>query len=1114
MSSRVSVPSVYTVKGEVGSGNIPSQLNTYPKSNRYDPKDITSYFGASDFLLRMYVTTKLRYAFNKNTTIQYENRALSMMKSSFHKFLHQRLRFFSSILHVAYGCITLAILIQNSMFNCPKEPNVALCNSKSIASGIVIFILSMLNFVVTRTNEYQDASLPCRLILHVTYFLQGLTLVVVEILTPFPKYFRMSLHLAFGYSFFPLEPFIMLPMNLCLIFAYGLGCLLVRDGSGISMSRLAMNILIVFVLFVLQATAQYYRQINMMRSELSYAKSKWQQNLLVKEEENCSELLMSMLPSQIVQRLDEGKPVEPELFESVTVIFGQVCNFTKFTTVFTAVEVVSILNEVWSKFDHFSDMWDVHKVETVGEIYLAVAGCPIRSKYHAQSAANMAIDMRDTMSYLESILQGRKGFKEKMKDLPLTVRVGLNSGTVQAGVVGLQNPRYKLFGDTVNTSSRMESTCPHGKIQVSESTYELLSKSSVDQLGNRTSYKFEDRGMIKVKGKGEMHTYILLSNLIEDSDNNIVTSPTRQNSIRKHGVKHSINSVQLMHRLQNRSIYSDSYAEREKHFVRYMSIHETVYEEGEGNKYESAITIANKNNKIKHEDANKRSLTRSRTFAFRVKRILLLISKDDQSFNSQLMAELRKTRPIFDRKNWERNVRSVRMVASFFIFFTSIIAWNQYVKQQNGQSISSWETPVWFGITSPALGFYIFLSLQSKLFIKFGRLLTWILLFLLLFVFTFTSVYIIMDGTLILVNLLITLNVQLLDVHKRVVFVFLGLLPYPIICLVAPPQNLSEEVRLYRNIWGELFTCLLILFLQLFPVYSSEFFSQYSAYQKDIIHENTKQLSTQQEGKWALLSSLLPLSIAKQLMNDDRKLIAQTYKDVTVLFTDIKGFTNFSRSITPRKLVEFLNNMYSAFDDVLMDWEAYKVEILGDAYFVVCGCPEERSPTENAARATEVALILQSLMPSLTDNTGMMMRVGLHSGSVVAGVVGRKDPRFHLFGHTVLFANKMESHGMPGKVHASEATFNRLTPLIHDKKFDVEARGEIEVQGEEGLHKTYFINKSNWGREQKRSRLLKQQTERNISKTKKARQSMNLGNMNRIELSSAVLKEANAANSK
>ena len=150
--------------------------------------------------------------------------------------------------------------------------------------------------------------------------------------------------------------------------------------------------------------------------------------------------------------------------------------------------------------------------------------------------------------------------------------------------------------------------------------------------------------------------------------------------------------------------------------------------------------------------------------------------------------------------------------------------------------------------------------------------------------------------------------------------------------------------------------------------------------------------------------------------------------------------------------------MYSAFDDVLMDF-VFKVETLGDAYFVVYGCPDEKL-NRKCGTATEVALILQSLMPSLTGNSGIMMRVGLHSGSVVAGVVGRKDPRFHLFGHTVLFANKMESHGMPGKVHASEATFKRLKPLVEDKKIEVEERGEIEVQGEDGMYKTYFINKA------------------------------------------------------
>ena len=114
-----------------------------------------------------------------------------------------------------------------------------------------MFVLSMLNFLITRSNGYEDATFQCRTILHITYFIQGITLVVVEILSPLPKYYRMTLHLAFGYSFFPLEPFAMLRMNVFLIVAYAVGCISARGqydpDTRISFSRLSMNILIVFV---------------------------------------------------------------------------------------------------------------------------------------------------------------------------------------------------------------------------------------------------------------------------------------------------------------------------------------------------------------------------------------------------------------------------------------------------------------------------------------------------------------------------------------------------------------------------------------------------------------------------------------------------------------------------------------------------------------------------------------------------------------------------------------------------------------------------------------------------------------------------------------------------
>ena len=124
-------------------------------------------------------------------------------------------------------------------------------------------------------------------------------------------------------------------------------------------------------------------------------------------------------------------------------------------------------------------------------------------------------------------------------------------------------------------------------------------------------------------------------------------------------------------------------------------------------------------------------------------------------------------------------------------------------------------------------------------------------------------------------------------------------------------------------------------------------------------------------------------------------------------------------------------------------------------------------------------LTSESVMPESAAGVSIQMRCGLHSGEVVAGVVGKKDPRYHLFGRSVVFANKMESHGVPGKVHISSSTYERLLPLIDDKRVVVEKREPIEVQDEPGgpivvegkevgHYQTYFVSKSKWGSRRKR----------------------------------------------
>ncbi|KAG5332371.1 GUC2F cyclase, partial [Acromyrmex heyeri] len=211
------------------------------------------------------------------------------------------------------------------------------------------------------------------------------------------------------------------------------------------------------------------------------------------EKKKTEQLLNRMLPSSVAEKLKLGMPVDPEEFREVTIYFSDIVGFTTISARSTPFQVVDLLNDLYTCFDDTINAYTVYKVETIGDAYMVVGGCPVRIPDHATQIATMALDL---------LHQSGKFKLKHLPDTPLRLRIGLHTGPCCAGVVGLTMPRYCLFGDTVNTASRMESTGAPWRIHLSQATRDRLM-----QVGG---YHIEYRGPTDVKGKGKMPTYWLL----------------------------------------------------------------------------------------------------------------------------------------------------------------------------------------------------------------------------------------------------------------------------------------------------------------------------------------------------------------------------------------------------------------------------------------------------------------------------------------------------------------------------------------------------------------------------------------------------------------------------
>jgi class 3 adenylate cyclase/type II secretory pathway pseudopilin PulG len=264
-----------------------------------------------------------------------------------------------------------------------------------------------------------------------------------------------------------------------------------KTRSGIRSTTIMMAILAVFgvsgIALVISRLRQVSRELEHRVNERTAELQQTNEQLL-QEQEKSDRLLLNILPEAISKRLKEGQGSIADGFPEATILFADIVNFTPLSAQIAPLELVELLNQIFSAFDRLTEQYGLEKIKTIGDAYMVVGGLPTPRPDHAEAVANMALGMQQEIDRFHREL-----------NLPLNIRIGINTGPVVAGVIGTKKFIYDLWGDTVNVASRMESQGIAGSIQVTQATYEHL----------QHRYHLQPRGMIVVKGKGEMMTYLL-----------------------------------------------------------------------------------------------------------------------------------------------------------------------------------------------------------------------------------------------------------------------------------------------------------------------------------------------------------------------------------------------------------------------------------------------------------------------------------------------------------------------------------------------------------------------------------------------------------------------------
>ena len=820
----------------------------------------------------------------------------------------------------------------------------------------------------------------------------------------------------------------------------------------------------IYGVVILQFISSHYAQLKNRIEFLKYLKSK-----IELKKDNL--IMANLIPEFVRAKMQRGERGAAYGYEEVSIVFCDISNFDSLMAKLSPKDIILFLDEFYSLLDQFCQLHGLQKIETVGKTYMAAGGikeCEIDvdrallKDHHSIRCFEFAIDILDLVSKMR-LNSGDT----------ITVKIGIHKGKVIPAVVGDHKPQFSLIGDTVNTTSRMSSNGEKNCITCSEFAYEEI----------KTRYKTNFTVVNKqIKGKGLMNLYSYsLQNknrptidkskvgLTKDKAGNLIAKSSTKNvpvlvkqntknSKRKYSVIRSndisVNESVFSGGLDKKSLIEDSMLIVENSQDLFLKTGDNNQNNifSDLNRFNNDVNAYNYNNSNSYE--NKKKLSPTYTMEKKESKFdviknnyfsdsyLLLKFKEDVSKNG-----FRRFENILISKSVKKSIY-INTTLSFLLLY-SVFIYSHYTK------IDEDYLPYLSAKTAIILILILFVFLTDKLVETFPKI-KFILLTLTYLALSINNmIYNDRINTFNLINMTVEEIVILTAIESCSILNYLELCInislHIIIYIVDIITN--RENKYIRNYNIFLIVIAIIKIINIITLYYD---------MTTIFLANQKESKTLVDTEKMLfkLFNLMPLHVV-QNMKDDIP-VADVLENVTLLFADIVRYTDFGNKHEPVEVVSMLMELFKNFDHATKSCHVYKVHTIGDCY-VVMGfngkvSMNERNYYEEAKNVCKMGEEMITIIRDVRKKVNfelLDMRIGIHTGTVIAGIIGSSVVRYDIFGSDVLIANKMESAGTPGRINISEETKKILESK--DMPFSVAFNKEVHIDAANRDIKCYLI---------------------------------------------------------